>query len=54
MERGFGSVDFARNLGGANISAVPIANQGHWQYGKVERRGSTIKGLLAKVIRECI
>ena len=52
LERGFGSVEFARSLGEANISVAPIASQAHWQHGKVERHGSTIKDMLSRVIKE--
>ena len=53
MERGFGSQDFADQMGEAGCVVVPIAGQAHWQHGKIERHGQIVKEMMQKVIAQC-
>ena len=52
LERGLCSQAFADALGSAGIHVMPIAGQAHWQHGKIERHGSTLKDMIAKVVTQ--
>ena len=52
MERGFGAPEFVQEMGRAGSVVVPIAGQAHWQHGKIERHGQTVKDMIKKVVHQ--
>lgn len=51
MEGGFRGEGFWKAVGDGCIPVVPIAGTAHWQAGKVERHGQTLKRMMENVIR---
>lgn len=51
LEGGFRGEDFWSKVGDGCIPVIPIAGTAHWQAGKIERHGQTMKRMMETAIR---
>ena len=52
MERGFGAPEFVQEMGRVGSVVVAIAGQAHWQHGKIERHGQTVKDMMKRIVQQ--
>lgn len=52
LEGGFISQSFVETMSRGGIMVTPVAGQAHWQHGKIDRHGSTLKDMILRVVKQ--